>query len=46
MVSAVSWTQEEIGDRLGVDQRTISLDTNNCHLAKIGNFIGEDWKGL
>jgi len=35
-------------ERLGVDQRTISLDTKNCHLAKIGKDLGPEWndKGL
>jgi DNA-binding XRE family transcriptional regulator len=42
-LAALGWTQEEIGEVLGVDQRTISLDTKNCESAKIGKSLGKTW---
>jgi hypothetical protein len=42
-LAKLGWTQAEIATLFGVDQRTISLDTKNCHLAKIGNDLGPDW---
>jgi len=44
----LGWTQEEIGERLGVDRRTIGLDAKNCHLAKISSELPEGWndKGI
>ena len=47
-LSMLGWTQEEIGERLGVDRRTISLDAKNSHLGKIGKDLPEAWndKGI
>ena len=47
-LSMLGWTQEEIGERLGIDQSAISRDMQNCHLAKIHNALPEGWndKGI
>ena len=37
------WTQEEIAERLGVSQDTISLYTKNSEIGKISNSIGKNW---
>jgi hypothetical protein len=37
------YTQEEIGQRLGTSQDSISLDTKNSQMGNIGNFLGPDW---
>jgi hypothetical protein len=42
-LSALGWTQREIGDRLGVALRTSNSMCNNCNLAKIAQDLGEQW---
>jgi hypothetical protein len=38
------WTQRDIGERLGVDHKTISNDLGkNCSFAKIPQDLGEHW---
>jgi hypothetical protein len=47
-LSKLGWTQEEIGDLLGVDRSLISGDVKNSHLGKIHETLGEHWneKGI
>jgi len=45
----LGWTQEEIGEKLGIAQQTVSdVLTENGHLADFGKLIGPNWneKGL
>ena len=43
-LSALGWTQRDIGERLGVDHKTISNDLGkNCSFAKIPQDLGEQW---
>lgn len=42
-LSQLGWTQAEIGERLGVDQKTVSNDRNNSQLGKIPEDLGEHW---
>lgn len=47
-LSKLGWTQQEIGEKLGVTQGMIAQDIKNSHLGKINNDLGEHWneKGL
>lgn len=45
-LSALGWTQKEIGEKLRVDQGLVSKDMKNCQLAKIHNDLGPDWNDL
>ena len=47
-LSMLGWTQEEIGERLRVDQGLVSKDMKNSHLGKIHKELGPHWndKGL
>ena len=42
-LSQLGWTQQEIADRLEVDQKTVSNDRKNCHLAKIPETLPTIW---
>ena len=42
-LSALGWTQREIGERLGVAVGTVNSMFNNCNLAKIEQDLGEQW---
>jgi hypothetical protein len=44
----LGWTQTEIGNKLGVSQDTVSLDTKNSHLGKLRSDLGPHWneKGI
>lgn len=47
-LSKLGWTQQEIADKLGVTQKTISEDIQNSHLGKMYKDLGEHWneKGI
>jgi hypothetical protein len=42
-LSLLGWTQEEIAERLEVDQGLISKDMKNSEIGKIHNSIGKQW---
>lgn len=44
----LGWTNQAIGERLGVNERTIRDDRENSHLGKIPNDLGPHWndKGI
>jgi len=42
-LAQLGWTQAEIGEKLGVDAKTIQRDGQNCHLAKMSDSLGEHW---
>jgi DNA-binding NarL/FixJ family response regulator len=42
-LSQLGWTQAEIGERLGVDDTTVSKDLKNSQLGKIQVDLGEHW---
>lgn len=47
-LSKLGWTQNAIGDKLGVKQNTVSGIIENSHLGKIDISLGEHWndKGI
>jgi predicted transcriptional regulator len=42
-LSQLGWTQEEIGERLGVVQSVVSRDMQNSQLGKMHEALGEHW---
>ena len=42
-LSQLGWTQEEIGERLGVVQSVVSLDIENSYLGNIAGLLGDHW---
>lgn len=47
-LSKLGWTQQAIGEKLGVDRSLISGDVKNSHLGKIHETLGPHWneKGI
>jgi DNA-binding XRE family transcriptional regulator len=47
-LTKLGWTQAEAGQRMGVSQQTVALDTKESHLQVLGSRLGANWneKGL
>lgn len=42
-LSQLGWTQEQIGERLGIDRSIVSRDVQSSHLGNLHADLGENW---